>query len=78
MDEWNTSEEAYQHIFDSISGQRLSPTLVATARAEEMTFLRSLETYTYDEINTCVEKTGRQPVGVKWVDVDKGEPQNPK
>eukprot|EP00971_Amphidinium_carterae_P160746 3187144-Amphidinium_carterae.1 len=43
-----------------------------------MTFLRSLDTYTYDEINTCVEKTGRQPVGVKWVDVDKGEPQNPK
>eukprot|EP00971_Amphidinium_carterae_P274430 5445922-Amphidinium_carterae.1 len=53
MDEWNTS-------------QRLSPTLVAAARAEEMTFLRSLDTYIYDEINTCVEKTGRQPVGVKW------------
>eukprot|EP00971_Amphidinium_carterae_P178284 3536745-Amphidinium_carterae.1 len=46
-----------------------------------MEFLRQLQEYSYDSTEVCWEKTGRRPVPVKslkWVNVDKGEPDCPK
>eukprot|EP00971_Amphidinium_carterae_P142601 2825029-Amphidinium_carterae.1 len=78
MINWKIYDEAYEHIFDEITGRRLDPKLVAAARKEEMEFLRQLQAYSYDSTEVCWEKTGRRPVPVKWVNVDKGEPDCPK
>eukprot|EP00971_Amphidinium_carterae_P195845 3886384-Amphidinium_carterae.3 len=47
-------------------------------RGVKMEFLHQLKAYSYDTMQTCWQRTGRKPVPVKWVDIDKGEPCNPK
>ena len=69
----------YQNIYDAVSGQRLDPALVAKARSDEMTFLvKDLHAYEYDMISRCKEETGRPPVPVTWVDVNKGDEDHPQ
>eukprot|EP00971_Amphidinium_carterae_P008491 167597-Amphidinium_carterae.1 len=60
--DWKIYDEAYESVFDEITGRRLDPKLVAAARREEMEFLRQLQAYSYDSTEVCWEKTGRRPV----------------
>ena len=43
------------------------------ARNAEMTFLADqLNVYKYDTVDNCLKTTGKRPIHVKWVDVNKG------
>ena len=57
--------------WDEKSGKQLDPRKIREAREEEM---RALESRVYEvvDVNECWEKTGKAPIGVRWVDVDKG------
>ena len=51
---------------------------VIKAREEELTTFRKMGVYHKVPITECLEKTGKQPIGVKWVDVNKGDWSNPE
>ena len=78
-DVWLTSPEYYEEIYDAITGVRLDPALVAKARNTEMSFLvDELNAYKYDSVDNCLKTTGKRPIPVKWVDVNKGDAQHPE
>ena len=78
-DVWLTSPEYYEEIYDAITGVRLDPALVAKARNTEMRFLvDELNAYKYDSVDNCLKTTGKRPIPVKWVDVNKGDAQRPE
>ena len=69
--------EYCQEVYDASTGERLSLELVAQGRAAEMGFMRGLTVWTYDTVSSCLRKTGRKPISVGWVDINKGDNDNP-
>ena len=74
---WDAHPEYYHSIVDNISGVPLDPKLVEEGRREEMEFLRQLGAYRIDSKARCREESGRDPVPMVWVDVNKGDEQKP-
>ena len=73
-DVWLTSPEDYEEIHDAITGARLDPSVVANA---EMRFLvDQLGACKYDSVDNCLKTTGKRPIPVKWVDVNRGDAQS--
>ena len=62
---------------DTITGQELNPVLVRAARKKEMDYFASKGVWALRPRSECLEKTGRRPVTVKWVDVNKGDDDEP-
>ena len=54
---------------DDISGHAIDPKKVREAQAEELTFVKSMPVYVEVDIEECIERTGKQPISTKWVDV---------
>ena len=54
-------------VWDDISGQRLDPQLVRQARREELAEIRKHKVYKKVPWAQCVERTGKPPIGVRWV-----------
>ena len=48
------------------------------ARMEEIGFMQSRRIWTEVPVAECHRKTGRAPVSVRWVDVNKGSAENPE
>ena len=67
-----------QRIWDDISGKELDWELVAAARAEEMEEFRKHEVYVKVPIAKCWGKTGKKPIGVRWVDINEGDQVSPE
>ena len=75
---WQTHPEYYERIYDANSGTKLDAGLVAKRREAEMDFLqKDLGAWTYDEIENCVQETGKQPIPMTWVDINKGDDMRP-
>lgn len=70
--------EWYQHVIDQSTGKPLPPELVAKAREEEMGFVRKMKIWEYDTVENCLAKSGRQPIPMGWVDINKGDDEHPK
>ena len=61
---------------DDVSGVELDPELVKKAREVEMTFFRKMEVYT--RVPRAMQRMkGGKIIGVRWVDVNKGDAANP-
>ena len=58
--------------FDDNRGHPLDHGMVREARAEEMTEVCKHKLYTKVRIQECWDKTGKNPVSVRWVDTDRG------
>ncbi len=67
-----------EKYWDDMSGEELNSDLVKQARAEEMGEFRKHEVYKKVPINLCWETIGRAPIGVRWVDINKGDKVNPE
>ena len=63
--------------FDNVSGQRLDPALMVKARTDEIAYFRQMRVYEKVDINECWSETGKAPIAVRWVDISKGDSQNP-
>lgn len=70
---WTSTSE----YWDANTGEPLPPDLARAARQEEIQFM--LEWRVWDEatVAECRRRTGKGPLGGKWVDVNKGDSQNP-
>ena len=64
-------------FWDDISGKQLREDLVRKARIEEMGEVMKHKVYVKVPIKECWEVTGRDPIGTRWVDVNKGDDQEP-
>ena len=61
---------------DDMSGVEFDPELVKQAREVEMTFLRKLQVY--NRVPRAMQRMkGGKVIGVRWVDVNKGDSENP-
>ena len=63
--------------WDDVSGAALDPQTVKRARQEELEYVHKMSVYQKVPISECVMRTGRQPLIVRWIDVNKGDQDNP-
>ena len=63
--------------YDDVSGTNLDPVKVKQARREEMDYIRKLGVYRKVSISKCLQMTGKKPIQVRWIDVNKRDDENP-
>ena len=63
--------------WDNVTGLPLETWRVEKAREDEIKFFQKQGVYDKVPRAACYAKTGRSPVRVRWVDVNKGDEQNP-
>ena len=61
-----------------MSGEILPYEQVNKARADEIVEIRKHNLYSKVPLEKCWENTGKRPLGVRWVDVNKGDIANPE
>ena len=64
--------------WDDVSGKILDQDMVKAARKEEIEEYHKHEVYTKTEIGECWKETGKAPIKVKWIDINKGGAENPE
>ena len=62
---------------DDLTGQLLDPALVKLARAKELEYFDAKCVWEKRALGEARRVTGKPPVTVRWVDVNKGDNQNP-
>ena len=62
---------------DDISGETLNTGMVRAARAEEMRVFEDHNVYTKVPIDEAWQVTGKGPIGTKWIDINKGDLDDP-
>ena len=62
---------------DDLTGQPLKDSLVKEARAAELLYFHTKGVWVKVPIGKARSETGRAPISVRWVDVNKGDEQNP-
>ena len=63
-------------FIDDVKGGKLNANEVEKARREEMGYLLKHKVYTKTSRQECIEKTGKQPIRVRWVDTVKAGGQH--
>jgi len=63
--------------FDDVSGNALKPESVRKARKEEIQYFKKLGVYKKVSRDKCFQQTGKKPIQVRWIDVNKGDDLNP-
>ena len=61
-----------------VSGKVLNFEFVRVARKETIQYFHKMGVYTKVPTEECWNKTKKQPIGVRWVDVNKQDDINPK
>ena len=62
---------------DDLTGQVLRDELVRAARAAELAYFHSKNVWNKVPKSRARERTGRAPISVRWVDVNKGDDIQP-
>ena len=74
-------EEDYENelheALDDVSGAELNPRTVRQARQEEIDYVNKMRLYDKVPISECKGVTGKSPVTVRWVDINKGDQLQP-
>ena len=60
------------------ANEPLDPALVRKARAEEIDDFRQMRVYKKVLLEKCMKATGKRPIGVRWIDINKGDAISPK
>ena len=61
---------------DDMTGEALDPKEVKKARKEEIVYFKAMKVYCKVPMEECWKETGRKPIGVRWVDINKGDKSN--
>ena len=70
------NEEEMARAWDDAFGATLDPNKVRAARAEDLEYVRSMILYIKVPVSECLRKIGRQPISVRWIDINKGDDIN--
>ena len=68
--------DSYGNYFDELSGRQLDKDEVIRARLEEMRQFEEHKVYTKVPISQCIKETGKKPIQVRWLDINKGDEEN--
>ena len=63
---------------DDVKGGPLDPREAKTARENEIKYLWDMEVYEYSTESEARARLGRNPVGLKWIDTNKGSAEAPR
>jgi len=69
-------EEGQEAFYDEATGKRLPTQLVKLARREELQFFHEKGVWRVVPIAKAWQQTGKAPISVRWVDVNKGDEEN--
>ena len=72
-----SGEDSDTEAFDDVRGGPLLLDKSRAAREVEMEFVKSRAIYEYRPVKECLGRTGKSPIGVKWVDTNKGDNVRP-
>ena len=64
-------------VYDDNTSRELSPALVAKARDEELNYVHKHGVYTKVPISMCYQEKGKETISTGWVNVSKGDDENP-
>ena len=79
LKDMRSPEQGYSGKYrDATSGQILKDALVKEARAKELRYFSDKGVWQKRPRQEAFAATGRAPISVKWVDVNKGDDVNPK
>jgi hypothetical protein len=70
--------EDYEVAWGDVHGGEISVADLRTARREEVDFMMGRHIWTEVPEGECWSKTGKAPVSVRWVDVNKGSQESPE
>ena len=70
-------EQAPQ-FWDDLSGEPLDSKEVKEARRKEMEEFSNHGVYEKVPLQECYDNTGKAPIGIRWVDINKGDSNNPE
>ena len=71
------NDEQMETAWDDVSGAELNPSMVKDARKEEMDYVRKMHWYDKVPIAECKRATGKMPITVRWIDINKGDQEHP-
>eukprot|EP00973_Karenia_brevis_P062211 8652733-Karenia_brevis.AAC.1 len=77
-DESQFNDYQYAYAYDDVTREPLEVWRVVQARKEEMAYFKKMRVYKKVPISRCYQMTGKAPIGVRWVDVNKQDDINPK
>ena len=63
--------------WDDVSGVALDPQEMRRARREEIKFVRDMDLYVKVLKEECYTRTGKAPISVGWIDINKGDQAQP-
>ncbi len=75
LHEENNFEEL--EAYDDVSGVKLDPKLMETARRDEIEYFKKRKVYEKVSVDECWRVTGKAPIAVRWVDINKGDEAHP-
>ena len=64
--------------WDDVLGSELPADAVKAARKEEVKYMESRKIWSVRPIEECRDKTGRDPLSIRWVDTNKGTRAAPR
>ena len=59
------------------TGEQLPTKLVEASRGEELKFMQNWQVWDEVPITECLQRTGKRPLGFKWVDINKADRTSP-
>ena len=73
IEEGNDQAMQSYETWDDVSGKPLDTAKVKKARKEEMVEFAKHGVYHKVPIQECWDKTGKAPLGIRWIDINKGD-----
>jgi len=73
-----TQTERDGKVYDDMTGQELPYELVVEARRKELEYFKKKNVWVKKLVKECINKTGKPPISVRWVDTNKGDDVNPE
>ena len=69
----DTTDDGKLILWDDTTGKMLKTEKVLLARREEIEKFRQHNVYLKVPIEECYQVTGKGPLGLKWIDINKGD-----
>ena len=70
-------EDGKTYAWDDVTGNELDTKLTMKARMEEMEQFKKHQVYEKVKEEVCWQVTGKGPIGTRWIDINKGDENNP-
>ena len=67
-----------EKVWDDVRGGMMNVGDVRKARCEEIEYMKSRGIWREVDVEECWKRTGKAPIGVRWVDTNKGSEERPE